>query len=300
MASQQELINFATGLAVFWLAVYLLNRVLPLEKHGLIIQPACISYRIAWFRRLLYRASEGWRTLWKTYSNLSIALAAGQVAYAVYFLTENLMKFIQAKGIASPVLPILPGITVRIYWLPYLLVAMALALVTHEAAHGIISIIEGIPIRSAGVALFLVLPAGFVEPDEEEFEKSQTISKLRVLAAGSSINLLGGLLAFLIILATFSRATSGVVVIETVEGGPLDVAGIRRWDIIYTVNGTSVRSVRDLVTYVSKVAPGNSLILDTSKGNLVVVLANASGEGVERVYSMLGTCLLYTSPSPRD
>jgi len=289
MASQQELVNFAVGLTIFWAVTYIMSRVLPLEKYGVTVQPAYISYRSSWFKRLLYKVSEHRRGLWKTYSNLGVALAAGQMAYAIYFLMENLTRFVQPDGGPSPVLPILPGITVRMYWLPYLLFAVAIAIITHEAAHGIVARVEGIPIKSAGVILLVALPGGFVEPDEEKFERASTTSKLRVLAAGSSINLLTGLLTFLILSTVFSGAPSGAVIIETVEGGPLDVAGIQRWDVIYAINATPVRSVGELVEYLGDASPGDSLILSTSRGDRLVILDEASGEGTDRVWSMLGT-----------
>lgn len=288
MTSQREIINFAVGLAVFWTITYITSRVLRLEKYGLTVQPAYIRYESSRFRRLLYKASERGRGLWKTYSNLGIALAAGQMVYAVYFLLDNLARFIQPGGGPSPVLPILPGITVRTYWLPYLLFAVAIAIITHEAAHGIVARTEGIPIKSAGAILLLALPGGFVEPDEEKFENSSTTSKLRVLAAGSSINLLTGLLALLLLSTLFSRASSGAVMIETVEGGPLDAAGIQRWDVIYAVNSTPVRSVWELAKYLDGASPGDPILLSTSRGDILIILGEASGEGVERVWSMLG------------
>ena len=62
-------------------------------------------------------------------------------------------------------------------------------LVVHEFGHGIISRVEGVRIKSIGVLLLAVLPGAFVEPDEEDIEKSKRISKLRIFAAGSIFNL---------------------------------------------------------------------------------------------------------------
>ena len=38
--------------------------------------------------------------------------------------------------------------------------------------------------------VFIALFAGFVEPDEEEFDKAKKISKLRVIGAGATSNVL--------------------------------------------------------------------------------------------------------------
>ena len=42
----------------------------------------------------------------------------------------------------------------------------------HEGAHGIVAALEKIKIKTGGFAIFIAMFAGFVEPDEEEFNKA--------------------------------------------------------------------------------------------------------------------------------
>ena len=49
----------------------------------------------------------------------------------------------------------------------------------------------------------------------------------------------------------------GVMVASTVPGGPADIAGLRRGDIITEFNGKAVKSMRDLIASISELGTGN-------------------------------------------
>jgi len=270
MPSQSEILIFGVGLVVFWLLVNLLHRALSLENYGLKLTWVFIKYESQRFKALIEKMSEGRRGVWRAFSNLSLVLGVGLMAFSIYFLSENLLRFASPGDVGSPVVPVLPGLTIQVYWLPYFVVAFLLAALTHEIAHGVVARLEGVGIRSAGLFLALVQPGGFVEPDEEGLERSPTVSKMRILSAGSSINLLTGLLVFLLLAGVFSNAPSGIVVMGALEDGPLERAGIQRWDVIYAINGTQTRTILDLGELMADVTPGDRLLLSTSKGDLPI------------------------------
>jgi membrane-associated protease RseP (regulator of RpoE activity) len=295
MPNQLEVWVFAAGLLVFWLFVHLLDKTLSLKKYGIKVSLVVIKYESERFKAFLYKASQKGRKLWKVFSNLSMALGAGLLIFAMYFLSENLLRFVQPGGDGSPVVPILPGLTIRVDWLPYFILAFLVAALTHEAAHGIIARVEGVNIKSAGLFFALVQPGGFVAPDEEELEKSSTASKMRVLSAGSSMNLLVGLLAFLAISLLFFRAPSGIVVIELLENGPIEQAGLQRWDVIFAVNGTRIGTPNDLDEYMANVAPGDQLVLSTSRGDVPVIAASHPEKPGKAIIGFVSYMLYYPS-----
>ena len=59
-----------------------------------------------------------------------------------------------------------------------------------KGAHGIVATLEKIKIKTGGFAIFIALFAGFVEPDEDEFNNAKKISKLRVIGAGATSNVI--------------------------------------------------------------------------------------------------------------
>jgi membrane-associated protease RseP (regulator of RpoE activity) len=171
-----ELFVFAAGLLVFWLFVNLLDKAVSLEKYGLKVSWVFIKYESRRFKALIGELSEKKPEFWKAFSNLSLGLGVGLMVFSIYFLSDNLLKFVKPGGVGSPVVPVLPGLTIRVYWLPYFILAFLVAAFTHEIAHGIVARLEGVRVESAGLFLALVQPGGFVEPDERELENSSTVS----------------------------------------------------------------------------------------------------------------------------
>src|SRR3990172_5727936 len=104
-----------------------------------------------------------------------------------------------------------------------------------------------------GIRVFadISVVAGFVEPDEEEFNKAKKISKLRVIGAGATSNVifsfaLGAVLLtnplFAIvlpepILGWMYEEPDGVLVLSIIEGSGAEKAGLQPNDIITAING---------------------------------------------------------------
>lgn len=295
MASQPDILVFVAGLLVFWFLIHLLDKAVSLQKYGVTVFWVLIKYESRRFKAFLERASQKRQREWRVFSDLSIALGAGLLIFAIYFLCENLLRFIQPGVEASPVVPVLPGLTIRLYWLPYFVVAFLVAALTHETAHGVVAGIEGVKIKAAGLFFALVQPGGFVDPDEEDLEESPTTSKMRVLSAGSSMNLLVGLLVFLVMSILFSRAPSGIVVLEVLEDGPLEKAGFQRWDVIYGVNGTRVRNANDLDRFMANVTPGDRLVLGTSEGDVTITAVTHPQKTGKAIVGFVSSMLYYPS-----
>jgi membrane-associated protease RseP (regulator of RpoE activity) len=168
----------------------------------------------------------------------------------------------------APISPVIPVLTIRFYWLPYFFFAVAVIILSHELAHGIMARLANIPVLSTGLLAFLVFFGAFVEPDEKEFEKAPLLARLRMLAVGSSTNLVTAFLV-LILTAGLFTAPTGILIHETVPNGPLDKAGLGRWDVIQAINGTPVVSYASFSNYMKNVTPGENLNLTVLQNNRV-------------------------------
>ena len=101
--------------------------------------------------------------------------------------------------------------------------------------------------------------AGFVEPDEEEFNKAKKISKLRVIGAGATSNVifafaLGAILltnpffAMILpepLLSTFYDLPEGVLILSIIENSGAEKAGLLANDIITSINDVRIFSPID-------------------------------------------------------
>ncbi len=96
----------------------------------------------------------------------------------------------------------------------YGMIALVLLLVVHEFAHGVLARVHKLKLRSTGLVTLGIVPIGaFVEPDEEKFQKSESLTKTRVLAMGSFSNLSLGILSFLLFL--YITLPSAMIVAES-------------------------------------------------------------------------------------
>ncbi len=266
---------FLIGLAVFWAVIYALGRVLHLENRGFEVGPAYFLFKSKKMKSFVDAISKRRSGFWRILANVGLVLGFGLMVYSLFFLVSNLLKFLQPSGGGTtPIFLLIPGVTFRLFWLPYFLIAGMITVVTHELAHGISARLDKIPIDSAGVILALVFPGAFVEPNEKKFEKAALLPKLRMLAAGSSTNLVTGLLALLLLTTLFTPG--GIVILETFEGGPLETAGLGQWDIIQGINGTKIANVTALGNYMDDVAVNDTLILETNRGPKSVTTVNGS------------------------
>jgi hypothetical protein len=250
-----------------WVVVYLLVKPLHLERRGIEMKPLWLTIRTKRFNDLMVRVATRHPTFWRWFGNLSIAAAIVEIALAVYTLGNNLYNFVNAPQSATPVVPIVPGITISFSWFPYILVAIGIAVTIHEASHGIVASVEKIQIKSSGIILAPITFGAFVEPNEEDFEKARLSSKLRVLASGSFMNALAGILAILLLLSLFG-SVSGVLVASVEVGGPAAKAGMSDWDVIYAIDGHPTPDYPTMQVFLAAMRPGDRVAVDTSRGRL--------------------------------
>jgi len=253
-------LTFLLGVAVFWAVLYLLAHVFHLDKHGLDVKPAYFMYKSEALNSFLDRAANKWRFFWLVWSNIGLAFSIGlMVLGIIYFLVNNLLHIFQPISQAASFVLLIPVLTIRLYWLPYFFLAAVVIILSHELAHGVVARLEGIPVLSTGVLGFLLFPGAFVEPDEKEFEKASLLARLRMLATGSSTNLVTALLVTLLMTGLFVPSTAGVLIQEVVPNGPADKAGLQQWDVIKAINGTPILGPQNFSDFMSKVQPNTML-----------------------------------------
>jgi len=269
-------LTFLLALVAFWAVLYALSRVFHLEKRGWDVKPAFFMYKSKGLNSFIDRLANKRRFMWLTFSNIGLAFGVGLMIFSLYFFANNLVRFFTPTVQAAPVFPVLPGLTIRLYWMPYFFVAVAVVFLSHELAHGVAFRLENIPVLSTGVAMVLVFFAAFVEQDEKEFEKASLLARLRALGAGSATNLVTALL-FLLLLEGLFAAPAGIMIQETLPNGPLErETGLRQWDVIYQIDGTRVPTLEDFYEFMENKTPGVVLALYTSKGNFNVTTAEGS------------------------
>ena len=204
----------------------------------------------------------GWRVS-KPFAWLLLAImpvAAALALFVIIFEVSILYFSPRSPEIVSTIRTIsplanflLPGIN------PYLplsvWLAVIVAVVIHEASHGIVARMLGLRIKSAGVLLLLFLPIGaFVEVDDKQLKQSRSRDSLRVLAAGSGINFIVGIVCIGLLILTVGAmvpAARGAAIVGVVPDSPslhspAYIAGIQAGDFVTAINNSPVTDLNVL------------------------------------------------------
>ena len=249
-----------------WVMVIVVAKALKLEKYGFELKAYSLVYKNKGVNDALIKVLGRTKRSVKVFSNVSLIAGFLMMGFAFYFLLNNISNYFVAQAEFSELTVLIPGVTLTSApAIAYFLLSIPIVLVMHEGAHGIVAALEKIKIKTGGFAIFIAMFAGFVEPDEEEFEKAKKISKLRVIGAGATSNVLFAIVLGAImltnpvfgmviesiplfgepILDTFYVTSSGVLILSIMENSGAEQAGLLANDIITSINNIPIHGPSD-------------------------------------------------------
>jgi membrane-associated protease RseP (regulator of RpoE activity) len=209
-------------------------------------------------------------------SFLGIYGSAGiAMVVVVSVLMTAIIFFAFHREVVEPPLPVgihslpnvlaIPGVNEFIPFTLPVILAIAFTVAIHEVGHGILCRVEGITVKSVGVLLLpLFIPLGFfVEPDEEELERTPPIPKSRMFGAGITNNIVASIACFglMILLLGMLVPIPGPIIYQVVEGSPAHTAGIPLGSVILDLNGGKVASAADVSGILEKTRPGDTITM---------------------------------------
>ena len=243
-----------------WVVIFISAKALKLQKYGFEIKAYSLVYKNKSVNELLIRILGRTRAAVSVFANVSVIAGFIMMGFAFWFLLNNVSNFFVAQSEFNELTVLIPGVTLTSApAIMYFLLSIPIVLVMHEGGHGIVAALEKIKIKTGGFAIFIAMFAGFVEPDEEEFEKAKKISKLRVIGAGATSNVLFSLLLGVILLTNpffamvvpepllsiFYELPEGVLILSIIENSGAEQAGLLANDIVTSINGMPILSPAD-------------------------------------------------------
>ncbi|MCZ9312432.1 MAG: site-2 protease family protein [Methanocorpusculum sp.] len=215
------------------------------------------------------------RRTFLVYGTLGVVVVAvcGILMTAMIILTAYLTMLIQPDP--SPIIQpqnllLIPGVNDFVPSTFAVWFALVFAVVIHEFGHGLLSRVENIRVKYTGI-LALVIPIGaFVEPDEEEIEKSPLATKLRMFAAGITNNMVVGAVCIVILSLLLGMVVPGTApfVQGIYENYPADLAGMQPGTVILAIDGIPVANTTDV----------SAILAGTTPGQMVQVLGEYKGD----------------------
>jgi len=160
----------------------------------------------------------------------------------------------------NPVIPLFYG------W-----IALVVAIVVHEGAHGVLARSLGLPVKSAGLIFLVVLWIGaFVEIDEEQLKAAKFKDSARTLAGGPGVNTLvafASLAMLLFTVGTLAPRANGIGVLAVDERHIPPQVELSAGDIIVGMNSTSITSLGDLIGFIDLSKPNDTVVIEALHGD---------------------------------
>ena len=282
-----------------WVVIFGIAKGLKLEKYGFTIKPYSLTYKNYKVQDALIRVLGRTRRGIRVFADVSVIAGFLMMGFAFWFLFSNIINFFVQPTEFAELTVLIPGVTLTSgSAIMYFLLSIPIVLVVHEGAHGIVGVLEKINIKTGGFAIFIAMFAGFVEPDEEQFSKAKKISRLRLIGAGPTSNVifafaLGAILftnpMFAMVVpepflsSFYEEAEDGVLVLSLIDGGGAQQAGIQENDVIIKINDINIASAIDLQK--NPLEPGemiNVTILRDGSQVVIPVTIMASPDDPER------------------
>ncbi|MFW9895812.1 MAG: site-2 protease family protein [Candidatus Thorarchaeota archaeon] len=232
----------------FWLTVFLLMFLLRKRKEATyIFFPLVAMFKTKRLNKFINKISRKAPKFWKTIWTIGIFVSFGFTIYAFYFFFSNFVNLLFNPRIEQAIVPLIPGVTIDLPLLFYLILPLLFIVTTHEFAHGIAASADGIDVKSTGVlgaGLFFIIGFGaFVEVDERELNsnKVKRNTRLRIAAAGTFVNGITAGIAFILILtfpliiAPWYRNVSQISLVLTEAQGGFNEVNLANGDVILAI-----------------------------------------------------------------
>jgi membrane-associated protease RseP (regulator of RpoE activity) len=207
----------------------------------------------------------------------------GMVAILI-LLAKGVYAFLFLSA-PPPVAPLFPGVQTApglpiLSFFHWILAIFVLAGV-HEFSHGLVARLYNLKVKSSGFAVFSfilpIIPAAFVEPDEEELNSAKKKVQHGVLAAGSFSNLLTAGVFFLLFLFVLTPLASAVTVSEGViirgvnEESPAFESGLGENELILELNDREINDVGDFIDNLKGLQAGEVVELKTNESDYSII-----------------------------
>ncbi len=233
-------------------------------------------------RAFLDRLS-GPKRFWRVVANLGLggALVAMVGSFVLIVSTGiSALATTQPSAVQQPQnFLIIPGVN---EFLPLsvageIVAGLAIAMVVHEGAHGLLCRVEGIDIESMGLVLFAAIPVGaFVQPDEEATQEVSRGARARMFAAGVTANTLLTIVVFALLFGPVVGAISvapGYAVGEVNPGSPAAAADIAQGDRLIEVAGEPVETADEFEAAIREADADASVVVDDGDGERTAEVA---------------------------
>ena len=213
----------------------------------------------------------------RVFSWIALVLVPFVAAIALYLIINSLIGILTMPAVGQVVRQLGPGSVLLLPGINPLLpivygwIAIVIALVIHEGAHGIVARNVDVKVKSSGLLFLLFIPIGaFVDVDEEQIKKVRSRKSLKIMAAGVGSNIILAVVCLLGVLLLVGSLTpiidNGVYINDVTAGLPAQTAGIMPKDVLVSIDNIRVNSTTDLRAILENKTAGDIVNVTVDRG----------------------------------
>ncbi len=192
-------------------------------------------------------------------------------------------------------LPIIPGVDIPLIGV----VALIILLVVHEFSHGVLARKAKVKLKSTGLLVLGIIPMGaFVEPDEKQIKKLNSVKQTKIFSAGVSANFIA-MLFFFVLMYLFLFLIPGIentgIYISNVTVGYPAYGVLKPGMQVMYWNGQAINNIGNLLNASKNDTPGSIVTVETNTGTykFTAKASNSTTRGLIGV-------ILYQNTSIKD
>ncbi|MDP7323658.1 MAG: site-2 protease family protein [Candidatus Woesearchaeota archaeon] len=266
--------------------------ILYLERKRITVQK--IFFPFLYFIMIKTKLGLNLMDRWaKKYSRLLDILAALAIIIGylgmlliTFFLVKNLFDILTKPEAVAGVALVLPFKAPGAVYVPffYWILSIFFLAVIHEFSHGVLARRYNVKVKSSGFAalaiLLPILPAAFVEPDEQQVAKLPKKQQIAIFAAGPFSNIVVALVIIALFIWVLPSLTNNIMlednikIVSVVEPqSPALEAGLEQGKLITEINGQEILNVNDFITGLADKKPQDIITLTTNESSYDITLS---------------------------
>ncbi|MCQ2071392.1 MAG: site-2 protease family protein, partial [archaeon] len=242
-------------LLVIYIPLYMAVRTSSkLQAKGLECYGPCIKINTRLGLRFMEVFGK-YHRFWRFFGVLSQVISFGLMLMMVYIVIVAVLRLpetLSSGGMGIQYALAIPGLNpIMPIW--YGILALIVALVCHEMAHGLQTVSNGMRVKHTGL-LYGVVPLGaFVEPEQEDVDKAARRPRLDLYSAGISTNFIIAVVTFLLFSTVMlggihAEYANNAAVYQVASDSPALEAGIPAGSLIMSVDGEPFEYTTDYYT----------------------------------------------------
>jgi len=213
----------------------------------------------------------------RVFSWIALILVPFVAAIALYLMINSLIGLLTMPAVGQVVRQLGPGSVLLLPGINPLLpivygwIAIVIAIVIHEGAHGIVARNVDVKVKSSGLLFLLFIPIGaFVDVDEEQIKQVRSRKSLKIMAAGVGSNIILAAVCLLGVLLLVASLTpiidNGIYINDVTTGFPAQTAGIMPKDVLVSIDNVRINSTTDLRAILENKTAGDIVNVTVDRG----------------------------------